>query len=73
MSVYSYRAPSSTQYEILIDNCKIERESSGPLSTCSEWVSKFDLNLDPIIFLRSTNAQLGVSHFSVSELPLALN
>ena len=73
MSVYSYRAPCSTKYEILIDNCKIERESSGPLSTCSEWVSKFDLNLDPIIFLRSTNAQLGVSHFTISELPLALN
>ena len=72
MSAYTYRAPSSTRYEILLDNCKIERESTDSVSTCSEWTSTFDLNLDPILFLRSSNAQLGVSHFTLSELPLAL-
>ena len=69
---YTFEAPAETKYQLFLDNTEQEKTSDASVSSASEFETKMDVNVNPLIFLRSRTAQLGITHFSLSELALAV-
>ena len=74
MSQYSLTSPPLSKFQLYLDNSQQERElgEETSLSCCSSFETRLDINMAPILFLRSVTASIAVSDFSVSDLALAL-
>ena len=59
-------------YEFIFNNHLAEDEKEHGLSTASDFTVDCQINLSPLIFLRSTNAQMCLKHFHVDSAPLSL-
>ena len=69
-----YGLTALSKFQLYIDNSEQENklEDDDSLSTCSSFETIMDINMAPILYLRSCTAKIAVTDFSVSDLPLAV-
>ena len=67
--------PSPSSYSLYVDNLAEESRSDNEsdLSSATEWEVRLDVSLHPLLFLKAEVANISVTDFSVSNLPLAVN
>ena len=61
------------KYEVYLDNKNTEdklKENEESTASCFNTLFNSSLDLAPLLYLKSTSAELALSHFSVDDLPL---
>ena len=69
----SHLALDTERYEIYLDNKIVEdklKDSDESSASCFETIFNSSLDLSPLLYLKSTSAELALNQFSVDDLPL---
>ena len=72
MSFYTREAPAQAKFMLYLSNKNVEKNSPSEISTASQFQCPLDINLNPLIFLKSSAAQVALSNLSISELPCCI-